>query len=138
MRPLDYAALKQQIAEISGDFSLRLVLLFGSQATGAAGEGSDIDIAVLVKPSVRVDLGYDLSLQSAFVKILQTDRLDLVYLHKVTPLLRHRVVCQAVVLYDEDGFYARYASYVIRYYGDTRKFRALEREFVESFVRHGN
>lgn len=42
-----------------------------------------------------------------------------------------------LLLYERNDSYARFASYTIRYYADTKKFRELEREFIENFTRHG-
>ncbi|MDA2927034.1 nucleotidyltransferase domain-containing protein [Acidobacteria bacterium AH-259-G07] len=138
MKALDLAALRPAIAKISRDFALHLVILFGSRSDATAGEESDTDIAVLVDPSREVDATYDLSLQTAFFKVFNTDHLDLVYLDKATPLLRYRAVTKALVLYEKDDCYARYASYVVRYYADTKKFRELERRFIENFAGHGD
>lgn len=136
MQGQDMTVSQAKVNEIARTFSLRLVLLFGSRAEGGAGVDSDTDIAVLVNPSVEIDADYDLRLQSAFFKVLGTDRLDVVYLNQATPLLRYRAVADPVILYDEDKLYPDYASYAIRYYADTKKFRDLEQRFIKDFASH--
>lgn len=76
------------------------VYLFGSLARGEAGEGSDVDIAVLFaeKPPSTLDgLGLDLSGE---LETLIGRRVDLVVLNSAPVDLSHRVLRDGVLIYD--------------------------------------
>lgn len=76
------------------------VYLFGSLARGEAGEGSDVDIAVLCaeKPPSTLDgLGLDLSGE---LETLIGRRVDLVVLNSAPVDLSHRVLRDGVLIYD--------------------------------------
>ncbi|MGH9339792.1 MAG: type VII toxin-antitoxin system MntA family adenylyltransferase antitoxin [Acidobacteriota bacterium] len=138
MEPIRDDQLAPAVAEIARIYSLRLVLVFGSQAEGTATAKSDVDIGVITDPFVEINADYDLALQEAFFKIFGTDRVDLIYLDKASPLLRYRAFSNALVLFDRDKMFDRLASYAARYYADTTKFRDLQRRFIEAFVAHDN
>lgn len=77
--------------------------LFGSQATGAPGPLSDVDVAVALTahsgeatPDVRADI------LAVAIDALGTDEVDLVLLDRAPPLLRHRVLKDGVLLVDRD------------------------------------
>ena len=48
---IDIEKIKPEIAKVAQKHNLALVILYGSQATGKARDGSDVDIAVLGKTS---------------------------------------------------------------------------------------
>lgn len=75
--------------------------LFGSQATGAAGSLSDVDVGVaLVANADRTVAQSDLLI--AVVEALGTDEIDLIVLDGASPLLRHRVLRDGIRLVDRD------------------------------------
>lgn len=101
--------------------------LFGSQATGAAGHMSDADVAVLVDESLaredRLDL--QLKLSGEAVRALRTSEVDLVLLNDASPLLRHRVLRDGVLLVDHrPRDRNRFVTQSLLTYFDTRPLRA--------------
>lgn len=73
---------------------VRLAYLFGSQASGKANRLSDVDVAVLTDPSrVKKNLpyGYKAEICTDLMKLLKTNRVDLVLLNSAPPFLRHQV-----------------------------------------------
>lgn len=76
--------------------------LFGSQARGEAGPGSDVDVALLFReepPSSLDGLGLDLA--AAIEKSLRRP-VDLVVLNRASPDLVHRVLRDGVLLMEND------------------------------------
>lgn len=74
---------------------VQLAYLFGSQATGKANRLSDVDVAVLTDPSqVKKNLpyGYKAEIATDLMKLLKTDRVDVVLLNEAPPFLRHQVL----------------------------------------------
>jgi predicted nucleotidyltransferase len=76
--------------------------LFGSQARGEAGPLSDVDVAVLLAPSVAAEARLDIA--AALVEALERrcGRVDLVLLEEASPALRHRVFRDGILLFERD------------------------------------
>lgn len=76
--------------------------LFGSQARGEAGPLSDIDIAVLLAPSVPAEARLDVA--AALIEELERrfGRVDLILLEHAPPALRHRVFRDGILLFERD------------------------------------
>jgi len=68
--------------------------LFGSHATGRAGQHSDIDIAVYVDEPLATGggYGYAADLTTHLMSKLHTNNIDLVVLNHAAPVLYHRVL----------------------------------------------
>jgi len=77
--------------------------LFGSQATGRAGRGSDVDIAVLLSESVAPQRRGERRLRL----IVDLERLcersvDVVVLNRATPVLQNQVLRYGKLLFERD------------------------------------
>lgn len=103
---------------------MRLAYLFGSAASGAAPE--DVDLAVLMGQGSSQDLWEDV------VRVLGTDRIDLIDLARAPPLLRFQVVREGVILFHESGEAENeFELATIREYRDT----AYRREIQDGYLR---
>ncbi len=71
--------------------SVVALYMFGSVCTNKCGPLSDIDIAVLVEPSVNTDAVCG-DFQDELCRRLKTDRIDLVSLVKAPPALAYRII----------------------------------------------
>ena len=76
------------------------VWLFGSLTDGYATERSDVDLAVLWAPS-PVDFHDELAFEVEVCRLLGTERVDVVHLHRAPLVLRFRAV-SGVLLYERD------------------------------------
>ncbi|MDQ3720981.1 MAG: nucleotidyltransferase domain-containing protein [Actinomycetota bacterium] len=78
--------------------------LFGSQATGATGPLSDVDVSIWLDPALdrgrRLELRLELT--AAACAALATEALDLLVLNDAPPLLQHRALSQRRLLVDRD------------------------------------
>lgn len=98
---------------------VRLAYLFGSLARGGAGD--DVDLAVLMGQESALELFGDL------VRVLGTDRIDVVDLKQASPLLRFHVVKSGVLLFRQSVAAENdFELAAIREYRDTRYHRALQ------------
>lgn len=80
---------------------VRFAYLFGSWAQGTANLLSDIDVAVYVDTERIVGsppYGYKAELLTDLMKILKTNRVDLVILNVTSPFLRSEVVYSGISL----------------------------------------
>jgi predicted nucleotidyltransferase len=98
------AAKREQLVRALDRDHVVAAMLFGSQASGAAGPLSDVDVAVWLDPELsseqRTALRIELSL--AAVEALRTDEVDVVVLNQAPPLLRHRAMKGGLRLFERD------------------------------------
>ena len=108
-----------------------MAYVFGSEARGTAGPMSDIDIAVLTKPSVNFE-HIETRLFNDLATALKTDNLDLIDIRTASPLLAHRSVLGGVpLLFHDPHREAILKMNVLRTYEDHRYLFAIkERAFL--------
>jgi uncharacterized protein len=77
--------------------------LFGSRVRGEAGPLSDVDVAVLLDPSVAPEARLDTA--AALVEKMERRYVpvDLVLLEEAAPALRHRVFRDGLLLFERDA-----------------------------------
>jgi predicted nucleotidyltransferase len=124
--PLDAAALDRLAGALDRE-GVVAAMLIGSQARGAAGPLSDIDIGVWHEPGLdsAARLGLRLELAAAAARALGTDEVDVVLLNGATPLMRHRAVRDARRLVERDPkARVRLEARAILEYLDTKPLRA--------------
>jgi uncharacterized protein len=112
---------KLKIDELSERYQLKLVLLFGSRATGKINKESDFDVAYLPEKNLSYEQETDINLQFTF--IFSHDRVDTVDLRKAPPLLLFGIFKNCQVLFAEDDLiFYRYRAYAIKKYIDAEQF----------------
>jgi len=122
--------LRAAAVELAADFSLSLVVLFGSAATGEWAHAEDLDIAVL-----GVGVLDMIALTNAFTRRLGIQAVDLVDLAHADPLLMMFVARDGVVLYERTpSRFDAFVSLAARRYADTKKFRAAESQAIDDFL----
>ena len=126
--------IKEQIKEISDKYNLKLVLLFGSQASGRRiHKESDIDIAFLpvkkLSPEEEYFLNYDLT------NIFRTDKIDTVNLKNTPPLLMKEIIDNCQIIYESEPMVFDYFdAYVRQRYREAAPLFKLHRESIRRFV----
>ncbi len=109
---------------------LDLLVLFGSAARGRARPRSDLDLAVRCDGPADLDAVY-VALASRF----RTDRLDLVDLRRVGPLLAFQIARAGLVLFERSaGLFRQFQSLASRRYADTRRLREAQRRAIQVFL----
>ena len=122
--------IKKQLAPLFEEEGLQLVLLFGSAAAGVAHGKSDIDLGFLFgRP---VDL---LALTNRVIRLLHTDRVDVVDLRRAGSLLNFSVAKKGRLLYESSsGVYNEFCSLAFRRYVDSKKLRDRRAEAIQRFL----
>jgi hypothetical protein len=90
---------RERIAALCRQRGLDLLVLHGSQASGATHSGSDTDVGY-VRREGRLSARQWLDLQQALGEALGTDDIDLVDLQRVPGLLRHLAGERGIPLYE--------------------------------------
>lgn len=129
----------QHLRQLPRQHGLRLVVLFGSRATGTAHEKSDFDLAVsglrgVVHGSEHLSASEANALRRLHAELqhlLQTSRVDLVLLDRASPLLAHHVVRDGITLYEaEPGEFARFCVRAVQRKEDSRPFAEAQRRYL--------
>ncbi len=110
--------------------TLQLLVLFGSWAKGRAGRRSDLDVGVLTDDVADLDVWYGL-----LAPPLGSDRLDLVDLRRVDPLLAFEIARSGVALFErERGLFTAFQARASCRYADTAPLRAAQRRAIQVFL----
>ena len=125
---------REKIVAIARREGARLVYLFGSQAHGASGKGSDTDIAVLLSGNITKEQRFDARLRLAGeISPILDMPVDLIILNDTSSLLlRYAIITEGVVLYVEsEDERITYESAMMASYFDFQPFLA---EYHEHYV----
>ncbi len=120
---------------------LKMLVLFGSRATGNIHAESDWDFAVLYDEEIRRAyikdawswFEIDLILSNLF-KISDT-KVDVVELNHCSPLIGYIVARDGKLLYEKNpGEFIRFTCKAWKNYADTEKFRNAQRKSIELWL----
>lgn len=127
--------------KICQDHGISMAILFGSQATGKAIEGSDLDLAVwLEKPdllsgSPEVSRARRHMLRD-FINYLGTGNIDLVILNHASPILKFQVARGGKPVYQKEaGIFAGFCSRALREHNDARIFYRETEEYLQKVIK---
>lgn len=86
--------------------AVKLVYLFGSQATGNTGPLSDFDFAIFLDGANQIEMGdIQLALMADLAGHLQSDKIDLVVLNSTeSPELKYNIITQGKLIYEQEPF----------------------------------
>jgi uncharacterized protein len=129
-RQCSITEIQGRLAPLFKDKGLRLVLLFGSQASGEVHTESDIDLGFLYDEPVDL-----LDLTNIIIQLLHRDRVDVVDLQRAGPLLCFSAARQGILLYERSpGQFHSFYSLSFRRYIDTKKLRDARTKVIQSFL----
>ena len=119
---------KLKIKELAEKYSLSLVVLFGSQATGAVHTKSDVDIAALGANSLdRFALANDLD------KVFERNDVEVIDMNGASPTMMYVLVRDGKLLYENTiGAFMKWKFYAIREWINTAWLRKLsDKKLIE-------
>ena len=109
---------------------IKLLVLHGSYAKGNATQQSDIDIGILCNKNRKTFGGYS-GIFNDFGEVFG-DKFDPVFLNGAEPLISYQTALHGLPLFQEtEHTFADYKVQTIGRYHDTKKFRVLEKEYVQ-------
>jgi len=123
---------KEKFNGICRKYGLSLVILHGSYAKGAAIPKSDIDVGLLGDPGIIAEKYFEIlrDFSSIF-----GDKFDPVFLNGAELMITYQVAINGVPLYEKNkGLFNSFKISAIGRYQDTKKFRLLEKKYVQSAI----
>jgi len=125
--------LANHLPSVLADFpEISLVYIFGSQVKGQVGPMSDYDLAILDQ-SRQDDLAIQTQVQHAIIKILNTEKVDVVLLNRAPIELAYHIIAHGKLLYQKD-LYTRveFEAQVLGKYGDyLPTLRSFKQQIIE-------
>jgi predicted nucleotidyltransferase len=117
---------------------VRLACLFGSQARGAAGPLSDVDVAIVLdSPDSERSRRRD-EVCADLMRVLHRNDIDVVLADRAPPLLRHRIARDGVLILSRgDHTVTRFVVEAVRDYVDTEPLRRLRQRSLERSLGEG-
>lgn len=111
-----------------------LIIAFGSQISGKTREGSDFDFAVLARKPLTLTGQVKLSAELSKRFRINEDKIDLVDLHKASPLLLHEVATKGRLIEGTNFDFIRFKVRAWKIYQDTAKFRRMGEKMLKRYV----
>lgn len=108
------------------------IYLFGSRATGAVHDSSDIDIAVLPQKPLSTELRWDLQQELAIALKLDVDLVDLL---SASTVMRLQVVSKGDLLFEGDAY--KRAEFEMVTFSMYARFNQERREILDQVKREG-
>jgi uncharacterized protein len=121
---------KEKIDEISKKHDLKMMVVFGSQISGKTHTGSDLDIGILLKQDPK-SYHILLDVQSELREVFAGYKLDVSYLHNVTPYFLFEAVYKGELLYGSNREFVKLCAKAFKQYIDTKPLRDLRDEIIE-------
>ena len=136
---IDIGRIDKLIPTFAGDKGILLAFLFGSHAHGEGSAMSDVDLALLLAPSVLPDnyLDYRSRYFSLAAHTLQDDRIDVVILNTAPPLLAHEALKGRVLFERSPEARVAYMVNVQRKYLDLKYLYALDYSYMRKRLKEG-
>jgi len=131
---MDTAVLsREQIANLARAYGIRLLLLFGSAASGREHPESDVDLGVVLENpnlafSARADLQHELQ------QLFPEREVDLAIINHADPLFLKKITEQCRLLYGDVRELYSLKMYSFRRYQDHRRFLEMERRYVKGLL----
>ncbi|MDD4990012.1 MAG: nucleotidyltransferase domain-containing protein [Candidatus Pacebacteria bacterium] len=129
---LDKNQLLQKIAQ---KYSLRLILLFGSQVDAKQlHKESDFDVAYLSKR--KLDLMEEAQMMTEMAPYFHSDNIDLVNLKNASPLLYYAVFDNCKILFQEDELlFPTLRIYAFRKFVEMQPIYELQRQRLREYAK---
>ena len=122
--------IRERLVPFYQERELRFILLFGSALTGATHRKSDIDLAFLFDRPVDI-----LSMTNRVIRLLHTDKVDVIDLKHASPLLKYSIAEKGKLLYEKSpGMFFEFCLLAFKEYVDTRKLREARETAIKNFL----
>ena len=131
---IDMDKIKPQIKELAEKYGLKLVMLFGSQASGKTHKESDVDFAFTADEYISsretAEIIFD------FTRCLKIGAdIELVNLKNASPLLLKQIAMNSFLMYEKEPHgYNLFKIYALKRYMEERNFLKLRDLSLNKFL----
>ena len=122
---------KKEIARIAKKFQLKLVIVFGSFASGKNHKDSDLDIAIFGSDRIFFDAQIDLTNEFA---VIFDRNIDLSLLNDANPLLLFQVSKNASLLFGSREEFLKFKLYAFKAYNDYLPYFKMENKLNKKII----
>lgn len=122
---------KLKITKIAKKFQLKMIIIFGSFASGKNRKDSDLDIAVLGLK--KVSFKNQINLSNEFSRIFNKNS-DLSVLNKANPLLLFQVSKNSILLYGKQEDFFKFKLYAFNTYNDYLPYFEMEQKLNKKII----
>ncbi len=120
---------KKQFSQITQEYELNFIALFGSRVQKCERENSDIDIAVSAKE--KIDYRKEFLLQRDLGKVYGVADIDLVQTSDASPLLMFGIAFKSQLLCERTKHsFAHFQMYAFKRYVEAKPLFALQRKLL--------
>ncbi|MFZ2975540.1 MAG: nucleotidyltransferase domain-containing protein [Candidatus Moraniibacteriota bacterium] len=123
---------KANTAKIAKKHKLKLVVIFGSFASGKNRKDSDLDMGVIGEKEISFEK--QIVLTNELSQIFKKD-IDLSVLNRANPLLLFEASRNAVLVYGENSELAKFKLYAFRVYNDYAPYFKIENELNKRLIK---
>ncbi|MFH1413078.1 MAG: nucleotidyltransferase domain-containing protein [bacterium] len=123
---------KLKIAKIAKKLQLKLIVIFGSFASGKHRKDSDLDIAVL--GSKEVSFNEQISLTNE-LSLIFNKNIDLSILNRANPLLLFQASKNPILLYGRRQDFLKFKLYAFNAYNDYAPYFEMEKNLNKKIIR---
>ncbi len=122
---------KLKIEKIAKKFKLKLIIVFGSFASGKNRTSSDLDVAV--SGMIGVSFSEQINLINEFSRIFNKN-IDLSVLNNANPLLLFEVSKNSILLYGNREEFLKFKLYAFKSYGDYAPYFEMEKNLNKKII----
>jgi predicted nucleotidyltransferase len=123
---------KLKIASIARKHQLKLVVIFGSFATGKNRKDSDLDIGVL--GSKEISFSSQIKLINELSLVFNKD-IDLSIINRANPLLLFQISKNAILLYGDRRDFLKFKLYAFKLYHDYTPYFEIEKKLNKRIIK---
>lgn len=126
-----------QLKKICTQYSINLLIIFGSYASDMFNEESDVDIAIMAENPYKI-LKTQKKLVGELSRLFEYRDIDLILLNHADPLLRFIIARKGKLVYEkEKGFFNIFKVRAMSEHNDAQKFYKLDKQFLEQYIERG-
>ncbi len=110
---MDLEKVKSEATKLAKEYSIDMIVLFGSRADNTATKRSDVDIAYASERPLPFEV--ELSIGSKLATLFGTEAFDVVYLNRTSPAFMYQIMKKAKTLFSKNTtFFPSFFSYAIK------------------------
>lgn len=122
---------RKAVQKIAEKYNLKLVMLFGSFASGKTHKNSDLDIAVMGEK--KIDFKEQIKLINNFSQVFKRD-VDLSIINAANPLLLFQISKNAKIIFGSRQDFHKFRIYSFHRYNDYLPYFKMEADLNKKFI----